>query len=466
MIASPYSKSCLIIDVLSAQSTGSDGVGSKSACCYCVAAPHDLDEKDEMLYSNDANGNTLLSPFLLDSKDQGSLYEIILSQEAIVNSCRTSEDIIPFLLRRSQNVPLSHELALQLINNAINEKRAMSRLSLLRLWFGHIAQKYHRLGVDVSSWDYDACLTLMADSALLSIHNTHQFPIENDEELCGAVLTQTEMLRHLFLPRCKKAAQESNMDDLSLMLDVSLLYMNSLERCGVLPVPALECLIVAMLWKLERGEDAVALLKGRHKRMKDVGTTINASSGNGKVDAVQEAFAEMLLAVVKNEKLPPEDESNASAIIVTELAIDLFCKIGSFQVGSKHLLRMGRVTDAITLSSKINRVRGGKINPRFIAARGSTGSDFFKAAVQSAERMQSIGDRCRLFFNVHSFISDYDPDSLKMTMIESDESSAELQSDLARKYGAFPSSLFGERDAEICLKALFGFAIALETARP
>ena len=80
--------------------------------------------------------------------------------------------------------------------------------------------------------------------------------------------------------------------------------------------------------------------------------------------------------------------------------------------------------------------------------------------------MQSIGDRCRLFFNVHSFISDYDPDSLKMTMIESDESSAELQSDLARKYGAFPSSLFGERDAEICLKALFGFAIALETARP
>lgn len=69
--------------------------------------------------------------------------------------------------------------------------------------------------------------------------------------------------------------------------------MERFEACGVESCPALDCLVVALLWRLGRGAQVITLLRSRRK---------GGDRGEEEIDGVL-AFADMLLIIATEVEL-------------------------------------------------------------------------------------------------------------------------------------------------------------------
>jgi hypothetical protein len=395
---------------------------------------------------------------LLDSSGRGRFYGISLDLQLIAKSLPPTAAVVSFLLRRgSECEKVSLRLAFEVINRVFNDKDS----SFLLLTFVDILSAYGNED-SMDSWDNAACLPLVHQAALLS-SDVITVPVSIEPSLTDrtlSFLSQTAMLQYVLIPQARSAIAQRDIVQLNRLCEFSLLYLQSLEQRKLLRTPALECYTCALLWRLGNGEEILSLMRARHQWQQ----AHRRHSAWSKEDVLgQEALAEMLIAIVTNESCCTcKDDGKGSdriSRLVIAYAIDLLNNIRSFQVAGKHLLALGRCGDAITITQK---AIGPKSCPQqqqdATPIKGAVAYDFFCAAINEAKSLESIGDRCRLLFNVHSFISDYDPDCMTMAPCDS----GELQSALASKFGPFPSELFGGHDnsSSISLRAMFGFSIA------
>ena len=400
---------------------------------------------------------------LLDSRGRGHLYGISLDLKRVVEFLPPTAAVVSFLLRRRVDPALSHSLALEIIYHVFSDKSKCSSSPLLT-FLDLLACDDHGDNNAVGNWDNFACLPLVNQAALLSSDIMMTVPTLTDEGLetmnvMFPFLTQTELLCHVLIPQAREAIAQRDTSQLNLLCEFCFLYMQTLEQHKLLPTPALEVLVISLLWRLGNGEEVVSLLRARHQWRKIFPESKEDVLG-------QEALAEMLIAIVTDDPTFKHDGNHSDRIssLVIAYAIDLLNNIRSFQIAGKHLLALGRCGDAITITQKAIGTKRRQQNQQqqqsqCVPIKGAQAYDFFTAAINEANTLESIGDRCRLLYNVHSFISDYDPACMEMTP----NNSGELQSALASKFGKkFPSELFGCDDdaSAISLKAMFGFSIA------
>ena len=408
---------------------------------------------------NEETSSFLPPSSLLDSSGRGLLHDISLDLQLIVKSIPLSADVLSFLLRRrGEYERVGLRLAIDAISRVFDDKSNDS--SSLLLSFIDVLS-VHKNGNLMDGLDSAACLPLVHQAALLSPDEvTAPMSIEHglvDGTTRLSFLSQSDMLHKILIPQAKKAINHNDVAQLDRLCEFSLLYLHSLEQRKLLRTPALEVYACALLWRQSNGEEIVSMLRARPQWRQ----AHRQQSPSFEEDVLgQEALAEMLIAIVTdpNYKYSGKDCDRISKLIIG-YAIDLLNNIRSFQVAGKHLLVLGRCGDAIAVTQKaISHKSRSQQGQQIVPIKGAVAYDFFCAAIDEAKTLESVGDRCRLLFNVHSFISDYDPDCMVMTLCDS----GELQSALASKFGRFPSELFdGDSDpSAISLRAMFGFSIA------
>ena len=394
----------------------------------------------------------------LDSSGRGRFYNTFLNLHLIAKSVPPAAAFVSFLLRRrGEYERVGMELAIEVITRVFNDKSNDSS-SLLPTFINVLS--VHRDGNEVDSWDSAASLPLVHQAALLPC-NEATSPMSTDHGSANGALSflsQSVVLDKILVPQARKAIAQSDVAQLNRLCEFSLLYIQSLEQRKLLRTPALECYACALLWRLSNGEEIVRMLSARHQWQQEHKFRYPSSKEE---DAFgEEALAEMLIAIVTNPncKYGGKDGDRLSKLVIA-YAIDLLNNIRSFQVAGKHLLVLGRCGDAVAVTQKaISHKSRAQHQQKIVPIKGAVAFDFFCAAINEAQALESVGDRCRLLFNVHSFISDYDPDCMVMAPCDS----GELQSALASKFGRFPSELFGgdSDSSAISLRAMFGFSIA------
>lgn len=337
-----------------------------------------------------------------------------------------------------------------------------------------MGETYAQGGPEVAKWDHEACLPLIPAAALLSADgdsNTLMLQDDNPSLYLG-MLFQTEVIQIVLLPQAKEAIGNDDKERLNLICDVCLKYMSSLEATTASATPALECLTIALLWRLGQAEEAMSILSARREWQKVLASKHNAMrDGTPPYGAFMvignESLAEMIIAITTQvEYAAPSKELFATSAMTH--SVDILTSVASYHVAAKHLLAAGRVVDAITICQKAilpaksaaalrQQQQTEEQTLTRVPALGVRAYDFFFAAVERAKLMPSVGERARLLFYVHSFITDYDRESMVISIGED-----ELQSALAKQYGEFPSELLHGNDAPVCisLKACFGFPVA------
>ena len=404
---------------------------------------------------NEETSSFLPPSSLLDSSGRGRLHIIFLDLQLIVKSVPMNAGVVSFLLRRRGEYERNGlRLAIDAISRVFDDKSNDSS-SLLPTFIDVLS--VHEDGNLMDGLDSAACLPLVHQAALLSSDGVSApVPIEHDSvdrTSRLSFLSQSDMLHKILIPQAKKAISRNDTAQLDRLCEFSLLYMQSLEQRKLLRTPALEVYACALLWRQRNGEEIVSMLRAR-PQWREMNRHQSPSFEEDVLG--QEALAEMLIAIVTDPtcKYGGKDDK-----LIVGYAIDLLNNIRSFQVAGKHLLVLGRCGDAIAVTQKaISHKSNSQQKQQIVPIKGAVASDFFCAAINEAKTLESVGDRCRLLFNVHSFISDYDPDCMVMTQCDS----GELQSALASKFGRFPSELFGgdSDSSAISLRAMFGFSIA------
>ena len=239
------------------------------------------------------------------------------------NTPLSSPDIIPFLLRRNNNYQLSSSSSMKLLIHSLALYRlycmiiTQTPLSIIKsAWMNNVIDTYskkcninnndhnnNKYNV-VLGWDMEACIPLIFQCVLLPRRHQHQHQQEQSDNyhdsnnsrrnevrpfeeylksfesgicpqppcICNCILTQVQIIEKVLLPLAIDAIQDSNSsntntngkrndvhDKLNFIAEVACLFMSVLYRNSTPCCVALECLIVAIYWKLGYGKIYVSL---------------------------------------------------------------------------------------------------------------------------------------------------------------------------------------------------------------
>uniref|UniRef100_A0A6U6GXF8 Uncharacterized protein n=1 Tax=Odontella aurita TaxID=265563 RepID=A0A6U6GXF8_9STRA len=276
---------------------------------------------------------SFLSPcFLLNPQGRGNLHQMRLNLPVLLKAMPPSKAALPLLLRRESTPALAHTIALRhlndiVINDFYNDTEEES--TELKMWIDSIASCYALNERVATAWDLEACHPLIFKAALLKansssesnevMHNADLFSIcSRIPQRCASILTQSELLEGLLIPRATVAISAKDMHMLRYMLDLAILLFGSFEEREILPCPAFECLIVALSWRLGDFVEVNSMLSSKQVRRTAQNRKLEQIStieidGEQTVTRVQEEafnsgldlFAEMLLMLSKEDvKLP------------------------------------------------------------------------------------------------------------------------------------------------------------------
>ena len=192
---------------------------------------------------------SFLSPsYFLDTNGQGHLYEVALSLPPILQNVPPTECIVPFLLRRRmpRTIILTH------IMERSSKLISVNDLSSLRNWMVVVVEQYSECEV-ARKFDFESTVHLLPKSSLLS-------PDDNVDadyvvghmmmpETFTPVLTQTEILEIVLLPHAMSAVKKADQNGVKFISSLANFYFIELERRLVSSCVALQCLVVALLWR-------------------------------------------------------------------------------------------------------------------------------------------------------------------------------------------------------------------------
>ena len=194
----------------------------------------------------------MLPAQLLDPAGRGLLYAVDLDITVLSSMMQTSYCPIPFILRRSK--PEAHDIALTKFSSILK----MASSSRRREWVASVAFVYAKYPNSLRK-DWISCMHLIFKCALLppgSEFRHHSidmgclvWPEQSRFRACQT-LDQRDLLQGVLLPEAHQAVASSSGSRLSLVLDVALVLLGELDGRECPPCPALECLIVSILWRL------------------------------------------------------------------------------------------------------------------------------------------------------------------------------------------------------------------------
>lgn len=173
----------------------------------------------------------------------------------------------PFFLRRSS--PEAHGIALSKFASILNLKSGRQR----RVWIEAVASIY-QMDAGAVVWDWKATVPLIFKCGLLppgselryhAIDSGGAFRLEAESNAPNksSLLHQKEILEYVLLPTANESIQSSDASTLGRVLAISVGLFGALERRDCPPCPALECFIVALLWRLGREQELMAMLESR-----------------------------------------------------------------------------------------------------------------------------------------------------------------------------------------------------------
>jgi hypothetical protein len=193
---------------------------------------------------------------------------------------------VPFFLGRSS--PEAHGIALSKFASILNLESGRQK----RVWIEAIASIYCR-NAGAVVWDWKATMPLIFKCGLLppgselryhaiDIGGYFRLEAESNTPIKSSLLHQKEILEHVLLPTANESMQSSDASTLSRVLAISVGIFGALERRDCPPCPALECFIVALLWRLGREQELMAMLESRASaRSYNQGSSPRQSSPSG-----------------------------------------------------------------------------------------------------------------------------------------------------------------------------------------
>lgn len=211
---------------------------------------------------------SFLAPsYFLDTSGQGLLYEVFLSLSLLLESVTPTACIIPFLLRRKIPRCIIRAHIMKRFSALIEERD----LSTLRKWLAVIVDQYMTSEPAVK-FDFESTVSLLSKASLLSLDGI----IDPDDDTvtdhimvpasCGTVLTQTEILQMILLPHAASAIKKGDLRKLKFISTLSVHYLIELERGFAMPSVALQCFVIALLWRTGESAELSSFLSARQSQ--------------------------------------------------------------------------------------------------------------------------------------------------------------------------------------------------------
>ncbi len=422
---------------------------------------------------------------MLDPRGRGYVYHMCFDLKRFSDSVPWPRcKMTPFFLRRRSGKPEScHILLLQKVREFVQKNGEFS--PEIDDFLDQVSN-YYKKSSSAKEWDDEVCLPFIYKAALLpgtieklrlSSEETLKSSLnhvvlrvdenensETDMEL-RSVLTQSEILEFVILPISYAAVANSDSARLRSALNFAISFVGALQQKSIEPCEALYCIIASLFWRLGDGVDIIGFLRSRkfhhhfesETQKKNYGMKASSEYLQYREDETHiadlkksgmKAFAETLLMIAveipfglsskeKNkthlqppanlsEHNTPENTTNKKEAALHDsvliYAVDLLCSVSSHRVAARHLLKIGRVIDAVSICSKVmfdetvtyHRLKANKLNPPPLkfADHGTMGEDFFKSTIKASSRMKGNGDFCfcliqiKLFLNLFVFNSD------------------------------------------------------------
>mmetsp|Transcript_17028 Transcript_17028/g.35991 ORF Transcript_17028/g.35991 Transcript_17028/m.35991 type:complete len:1026 (-) Transcript_17028:175-3252(-) len=433
---------------------------------------------------------SFLAPrYFLDTSGQGMLYEVGLSLPLLLPNVPPTACIIPFLMRR--NVPKA-TIRTHIMGRFTSLIKKRDMPSLMK-WIGVIVDRYSK-SADGLKFDFESTVSLLSRSSLTSLNDMKDADVSSTVGdimvplSCGQVLTQTEMLQMIFLPHAVLAIKKGDDSLLRFVSSFSVRYFVELERRSLTPSIALQCLVVALLWRTGENAELTSFLSTwqtqwtitRRRRQMDLPTKTGMYFDNPGAVPYAEILFKIAVEGIVDKASVRCDPSATRQLISYATTILLGC--GATSLAVKCLLSAGRLNDAINVCSKKIRPNKVPVVPEETSFAGGTSSkDFFRAAVSNARKQSSVSERCKTFYLLHCFLQQWDPSALEMDsrQVKVSRRKASLahmqrpsfrglddydtmmvkQSVLAHDFPRFPDELFGGKESACCLKlrAMFGY---------
>eukprot|EP00550_Attheya_septentrionalis_P004629 CAMPEP_0198290548 /NCGR_PEP_ID=MMETSP1449-20131203/8368_1 /TAXON_ID=420275 /ORGANISM="Attheya septentrionalis, Strain CCMP2084" /LENGTH=1144 /DNA_ID=CAMNT_0043989057 /DNA_START=135 /DNA_END=3569 /DNA_ORIENTATION=- len=453
-IMSKETKSTLFIDIKKMYYKSSNPKESM------VVVEEPSNEKQPDVKSVYEEGLSFLPPFyMLDPQGRGVISYLKLNIASIADAFPVNTCSVSMLLRRRTLPSLSRSLAMdhfdEILDSIQQNANDVDSISVRRLWLDAVADIYSA-SKQCQMWDYRTsssfvfqCALLPSSAAFLSGYNPYDYTqLSADPPIAyQSIITQTEMCEQIFLPRAKIAMSSKDTEQLEFITQTLLEYLGALDRHYVSPCPALQCLLVALLWRLDFGREVLSMLRAeRFQRTIDAEDERRESKNDGNSKGEEASlsspmeesmrsgramFAEMVIVIVNNVTLGIGVDHDKTNILVNHKvsagsvrdsiitrALDILIATSSYHIAAKLLLSWGRVLDAISVCSKAalktiydkppshqHPYLTGPSSDRL----GTSAQDFFKATVQCARSYADVGDRCRLFQHLFTFLKLWEP---------------------------------------------------------
>ena len=218
---------------------------------------------------------SFLAPsYFLDTNGAGRLYEVSLSLPRLIKAVPPTACIIPFLLRRNGSKTTIRDQIMERFSNLIE----MKDMASLRKWFAVIVDQYSECDTAIN---FDVERVIEMETTAPSVHNSKSVSLITNCSLLAQddigdshgilspevgsdpVLTQVEVLQMILLPHCKLAIDKGDFKKMKFISSLSIHYLVELERRFLTPCAALQCLVIALLWRTGQASELVAFLSSQ-----------------------------------------------------------------------------------------------------------------------------------------------------------------------------------------------------------
>jgi len=263
----------------------------------------------------------LLPPnLILDPRERGSVCFLELDLNAILWEIPLSACVVPFLLNRIDT--RARSIALSRLNTIIKNQDGVALNK--SLWVECITEAYSMQDL-ATVWDIESCNPILVRCTMLPSNSgsisISEFIRKYEQDLPStcptppsnfdSILTQTEVLEQILLPNAEESITNNNLGMFQFVCMISCHLMESLTAEYIEVCPALEALVISMLWRLGEAEKVLGILRSRRHRLglkkENVPDADNTSNIKDKLRNIEKEkdskFAEMVVIISNDLEL-------------------------------------------------------------------------------------------------------------------------------------------------------------------
>eukprot|EP00815_Leptocylindrus_aporus_P013383 CAMPEP_0116050166 /NCGR_PEP_ID=MMETSP0322-20121206/216_1 /TAXON_ID=163516 /ORGANISM="Leptocylindrus danicus var. apora, Strain B651" /LENGTH=372 /DNA_ID=CAMNT_0003532659 /DNA_START=639 /DNA_END=1757 /DNA_ORIENTATION=- len=348
-----------------------------------------------------------------------------------------------------------------------------------RNWAGDIANFYRREIDSIWGLDMNIQLQQIPVASLLPevLNNSSATMLENENimELPHLldIISQSDCVRLLIRRAVALVASENCFDR---VVHIAFALRLALEERNIPISIALECIIVSMLWRLNRLDECISFIHN------DCLNSVVSDEDISKYSLGKIIFAETILKMCSES--PYSSSSKKFLRITMNYAIEVLFDCDVPNLAARYLLDSGLIMDAIKICERSLQYRKSNIDMHEI---GPCAQDFFATTTKVASKITDMNERVRLFYRLSSFLHEWDADAVLSRsndginfqvcvhnqfmgdLAAGDDNSVSSEDDAdildGRKYSVlsenvpFPDELFGGEESKeaFTLRKLYGY---------